>query len=106
MGRCSRHQMRRSMSAIPSLRGPVPSHSPLRPIDFAPPDIFCEHRADGSQILRSRHPLGAHEPSLAALFRAAVAAAPARVFLAERDENGGWRKITYAEARTSVDALA
>jgi feruloyl-CoA synthase len=81
-------------------------NAPFRPIDFARPDISCERRPDGSQILRSRQPLGAHESSLAGLFRAAMAAAPARVFLAERDEKGSWRKITYAEARSSVDALA
>jgi len=43
---------------------------------------------------------------LARLFRAAVEAAPARCFLAERDEGGGWRKLRYEEARGTVDAIA
>ncbi|MFL5001544.1 MAG: feruloyl-CoA synthase, partial [Xanthobacteraceae bacterium] len=36
----------------------------------------------------------------------AVEAAPSRVFLAERDASGGWRKLRYEEARATVDALA
>ncbi len=45
-------------------------------------------------------------PSLARLFRAAVERNPAGLFLAERDAGGGWRKLTYEQARPLVDALA
>jgi feruloyl-CoA synthase len=67
--------------------------------------VLREDRADGSMVLRAAAPLGPYDPSLARLFRAAVAVAPDRVFLAERAA-GGWRKLTYAEARTIVDRLA
>src|SRR6266568_2647437 len=53
---------------------------PFRPIAFAPPDIACERRADGSVLLRSATPLAPYDPSLGRMFRAAVAAQPARVF--------------------------
>src|SRR5262249_48190534 len=66
----------------------------------------CERGADGVLHLRSRTPLAAYDPSLAGLFRAAVEAKPDRVFLAERDGSGGWRRLRYAEARRQVDAIA
>jgi feruloyl-CoA synthase len=80
--------------------------APPRPIALARPDIACELAADGSRRLRSRTPLGRYDPSLANLFRAAVARNPAGAFLAEREAGGAWRKLTYAEARGLVDSLA
>ncbi len=56
--------------------------------------------------MRSTAPLAPYDPSLARLFRAAVERNPAGLFLAERDAGGGWRKLTYEEARRLVDALA
>ena len=78
----------------------------FRPIDYAAPDVMCEEGRDGSQILRAGQRLGAYTPSLAALFRRAVAAHPDRLFLAERDASGGWAGVTYAQARKIVDAVA
>ena len=54
----------------------------------------------------ARAPLGAYDPSLARLFRAAVAAQPGRMFLAGARRGGGWRRVTYEQARRTVDALA
>src|SRR6266545_4361686 len=67
--------------------------APHRPIAFAP-----------AQVTRTAA-LDACDPSLARLFRSAVAAQPGRVFLAER-AGEAWRKLTYEDARRSVDALA
>jgi feruloyl-CoA synthase len=78
---------------------------PFRPIAYAAPDIRSERAADGSLLIRSATPLGAHDPSLARLFRTSATAQPARIFLAERaGEN--WRTVSYAQARQQVDALA
>jgi feruloyl-CoA synthase len=82
------------------------ARAPIRPISYGAPAIACERGADGVIILRSRTPLAPYDPSLAALFRAAVEAHPARVFLAERDEAGAWRRLRYEEARRRVDAIA
>jgi feruloyl-CoA synthase len=79
---------------------------PIRPIAYGTPDIACERGADGVIRLTSRTPLAPFDPSLASMFRAAVEAAPTRVFLAERTDGGAWRGLRYEEARRSVDAIA
>ena len=80
--------------------------APLRPIAYGAPRIVWEKSADGSLRCRSTEALAAHDPSLARLFRAAVERNPDGLFLAERDAGGAWRKLTYEQARRSVDALA
>jgi len=80
--------------------------APIRPIAYADPSVARETRPDGAIVLRATAPLAPYEPSLAQLFRAAVEAAPARTFLAERDPQGDWRRLAYDEARPIVDALA
>ena len=79
--------------------------APHRPIKFAPAQVTRTTAPDDTIRLRCTAPLGAYEPSLARLFRAAVEVQPSRVFLAERTGEG-WRKLTYEEARRSVDSLA
>jgi feruloyl-CoA synthase len=80
-------------------------NAPFAEIAFAPAQIACERRSDGTLVLRSLAPIGPYTPSLAHLFRAAVEAQPGRAFLAER-EGESWRRITYEAARRSVDAIA
>ena len=82
------------------------SRAPLRPIRYASPAIVREESPDGSLRLFSSTLLQAYDPSLARLFRAAVAAAPGRTFLAERSPDGSWRRVSYEQARGLVDALA
>jgi feruloyl-CoA synthase len=79
--------------------------APHRPIAFAPARVTCVTDADGTIRITCPAPLGAFDPSLARLFRAAVARDPDRIFLQERDGNS-WRKLTYAQARRDVDAIA
>ena len=84
---------------------PIGPIAPIRPIAYGAPDIACE-QANGTFTLRSRVPLQPHDPSVAGLFRAAVEAAPGRIFLAERDASGNWRTLRYEQARAAVDAIA
>jgi feruloyl-CoA synthase len=85
----------------------VPDAVPYRPIAFAPVDVACGAMAAGGYRLRANTPLGVYDPSLARMFRAAVAAQPDRVFLAERTDAGaGWRTLTYGQCRPIVDAIA
>src|SRR5436190_9942646 len=79
--------------------------APHRPIAYAPARASRTTDADGTIRLTCPAPLGAYDPSLARLFRAAVEAQPARVFLQER-AGDTWRKLTYGEARRTVDAVA
>lgn len=81
------------------------SPAPVADIAYATPRIACEARPDGALHVRSLMPLEPHDPSLARVFRAAVEAQPDRTFLAER-AGEGWRRISYAEARRKVDAIA
>jgi feruloyl-CoA synthase len=86
---------------------PSASAAPVRQIAYAQAAVVRTLLPDGAVLLRALAPLQAYEPSLAQMFRAAHAAAPARVFLAERGPTAdGWRKLTYAQARPIVDALA
>jgi len=82
-----------------------PAQAPHRPIAFAPAHVDRKIDRDGTIRLACPAALGAYDPSLARLFRAAVEAQPDRVFLAER-QGEGWRRLTYGEARRTVDALA
>ncbi len=84
----------------------VSAPAPLRPISYGPPRVVCERAADGSLLYRSTEAIAPHDASLAQLFRAAVERNPAGLFLAERDSEGAWRKLTYEAARQLVDALA
>jgi feruloyl-CoA synthase len=85
----------------------VPAAKPrLRPLALAPARVIRETAADGSIRLRSPMPLGPYGANLAEVFRAAVAAQPDRIFLAERNPDGAWRTLTYAQTRGPVDALA
>jgi feruloyl-CoA synthase len=73
---------------------------------FATPQIAHERRSDGSMVIRSALALGPVPRSLGALLERWAAAEPARVFLAERDPAGTWRRITYAEAARATNAIA
>ncbi|MEA2875377.1 MAG: feruloyl-CoA synthase [Hyphomicrobiales bacterium] len=81
------------------------ANAPHRPIAFAPARVARTADPDGTIRLTCTAELGAYDPSLARLFRSAVEAQPDRVFLAER-AGDTWRKLTYADARRTVDALA
>ena len=79
--------------------------APHRPIAFAPAQAQRATDPDGAIRITCPAALGAYDPSLARLFRAAVEREPARTFLQER-HGDGWRTLTYAQARQTIDALA
>ena len=81
------------------------ARAPHRPIAFAPARASRTSDPDGTIRIGCPDRLGAYVPSLARLFRSAVEAQPARTFLQERSGDG-WRKLTYEQARRTVDALA
>src|SRR5215217_8653421 len=82
-----------------------PAAAPHRPITFAPARATRTTDADGVVRVSCPDPLAPYDPSLARLFRATVEAQPTRTFLQERTGDG-WRKLSYEEARHSVDAVA
>jgi long-subunit acyl-CoA synthetase (AMP-forming) len=85
----------------------MPTTEPPRPLGelFAPRAVTARVRADGTQLLAAEQPLGEHAPSLAHLLRAGADAHRDRPLIAER-AGGGWRKLTWSEARAGADAVA
>jgi feruloyl-CoA synthase len=78
----------------------------FRKVDWLARDIAVERRDDGTVVLKSRIPLQAYETHIPAYLAKWAAQAPERIWLAQR---GGpdrrWRKVSYGEAKRTVDAL-
>ncbi len=72
---------------------------------FAEPVTTASAFPDGSTVLRSGIPLEPYAGSMAGMFRAAAAAHPDRILVAQRAA-AGWRTLSYTEARRQVDGLA
>lgn len=70
------------------------------------PEVLVHRQNDGSIILRSPLPLGDVPMSLAHLFDDQAERDSAAIFMAERDDHGDWRRITYGEAKRAADGLA
>jgi feruloyl-CoA synthase len=78
----------------------------FRKIEWLERDIAIERRDDGAIVLKSRIPLQAYETHIPASLAKWAKEAPERIWLAQR---GGpdrqWRKVSYGEAKRTVDAL-
>ena len=79
--------------------------APLRPISFSRPTVAVDRRADGTIYLRPLQPLGDYPRRITDMLTHWAAAAPDRVFMAER-RGTGWRTLTYAEMLRSARAIA
>src|ERR1700689_4227327 len=80
--------------------------APVRQVGFLPADVEQSRRPDGSLVVRPLHPLGPYPDKLTERLDHWAAAAPDRVFLAERDRNGAWRTASYAQMRTAARNVA
>ena len=78
----------------------------VRQVRVGPRDVEVERRTDGSLVLRSPHALAEFPRKLTERLDHWAAAAPDRVFLAQRDAGGAWETITYAEAREGARRVA
>jgi feruloyl-CoA synthase len=78
----------------------------FRKIEWLARDIAVERRPDGTIVLQSRIPLKAYEKHIPASLAKWALVQPDRIWLAQR---GGperqWRKVSYGEAKRTVDAL-
>src|SRR4051812_44873299 len=78
----------------------------FRKIEWLARDIAVERRPDGVIILKSRIPLQPYEKHIPASLSKWAKQAPERIWLAQR---GGadrqWRKVSYGEAKRTVDGL-
>src|SRR5438128_1292725 len=98
------------MSAKPSMSASTESaaraNHPLRPISFGTPAVHVERRDDGTIYLRPKAQLRDYPVRITDRLHHWAAAAPDRVFMAERNAARGWRQITYAELLTSSRHIA
>src|SRR6202158_3331129 len=78
----------------------------FRRIEWLQRDIAVERRPDGVIVLKSRIPLRPYERHIPASLTRWAREQPDRIWLAQR---GGadrqWRKLSYGEAKRTVDAL-
>jgi len=82
------------------------SDTPAVLAEFLEPRVNMEHRGDGSFVLSSPVPLAPYEQRFGAILRDASAAVPERVFLAERDGEDSWYKLSYGEMQARCDSVA
>ena len=82
------------------------SQPPFRKMAWLPRDIAVERRADGVIVLKSRFPLDPYEPHIPASVTKWAAARPDHIWLAQRrGPERQWRKVSYGEAKQTIDAL-
>jgi feruloyl-CoA synthase len=78
---------------------------PFRKVNWLPREIDIDRRADGVIVLKSRIPLMAYETHIPASLAKWAISHPDRIWLAQRGTDRQWRKVSYAEAKRTVDAL-
>ena len=76
-----------------------------RAIRLAGAAVVAERRS-GNVYLRSPHPLPAYPRSMTERLEHWAARTPQQVWLAQRGADGGWRQLTYAEARRRARRVA
>ncbi|EHR06065.1 AMP-binding protein [Bradyrhizobium sp. WSM471] len=78
----------------------------FRKVEWLARDIDVERRDDGTVVLKSRIPLQTYEKHIPASLAKWAREAPERIWLAQRGgPNREWRKVSYGEAKRTVDAL-
>src|ERR1700686_1525271 len=78
----------------------------FRKIEWLKRDIAVERRPDGVIVLQSRIPLKPYEKHIPASLAKWAREQPNRIWLAQRTgADRQWRKLSYGEAKRTVDAL-
>ena len=76
--------------------------APVRKVPLGPADVAVTRRDDGTTFLRSPHVLGPYPPNLTARLVRWARGIPHQTLVAQRDAQGGWRTLTYADAYARV----
>ena len=77
-----------------------------RAVRIAPIELTVRHGAGGIVYMQSSQALGPYPAKITERLESWAARTPDRPFLAQRDVDGGWRQVTYAEARARVRRIA
>jgi feruloyl-CoA synthase len=79
--------------------------APLRAVRLGKPNAVLEQRPDGAIHIRAAQSLGRYYDNLSQPLEHWVKTAPDRVFLAQRDAQGQWRKLSYAQVLSDVKRI-
>jgi feruloyl-CoA synthase len=79
--------------------------APLRPVRLGRLDPVIEQRPGGVIHIRAAQSLGSYHDNLSQPLEHWAKTAPERVFLAQRDAAGQWRKLSYAQALSDVKRI-
>ena len=80
--------------------------APVRTVRVGAAEVVLEPRPDASTLLRSPEPLAPYPASLTERFAHWARETPDRVWIAERDTRGEWRKLTYGAGYARFRAIA
>jgi feruloyl-CoA synthase len=80
----------------------TPAAAPLRPVRLGKLDVVLEKGADGVMHIRAAQPLGKYHRKLSDALEHWAKTAPERTFIAQRDSQGDWRKLSYAQVLSDV----
>ncbi len=75
-------------------------------LDFAPAQISIEGSPESGFIFSSATPLQSYRENLGQMLRHWAEQTPENIFLGERQTDGNWRRLTYAEVNRQADAIA
>jgi feruloyl-CoA synthase len=84
----------------------VSTSAPFRPVNVLSWRVDVRYGHEGSIYLRPETPLGDYPRSLTDRLDEWAAREPSRTFLAQREPEGGWRTLNYAEFRRAARAVA
>src|SRR6266849_4770537 len=92
-----------SMATLPQDRRSISTTAvSMRAVRLGPRDVEIERRANGTIHLRSPHELAPYPAKLTERLEHWAACAPKRTFLAQRQANGDWRRLSYGETLEQV----
>jgi len=86
----------------PAPKVTTPAAAPLRPVRLGKLDVVLEKGADDVMHIRAAQPLGKYHRKLSDALEHWAKTAPERIFLAQRDSQGDWRKLSYAQVLFDV----
>ncbi len=84
---------------------PLATRDDMRPVRMGELAVDAEQRPDGSVRLLPRQPLGSYPRTLVDRLEHWAAAAPDRIFLADRGPEGVWRTVTYLQALAQARSI-
>ncbi|HNR07123.1 MAG TPA: feruloyl-CoA synthase [Saprospiraceae bacterium] len=84
----------------------IESPVPFRPVETIAYDLRMEQRPDGSFLVQSNIPLEVHPVRMTERFCHWAEVSPDRIFLAQRDDHGTWRTLTYHDAYGQMLGIA